>query len=64
MLMAFSLSLQMGCAKQKEKSDNDCKVCKAYPVDGGQDVITEKVCSESEESAFRNKHSGREISCQ
>jgi len=48
------------CSKKTEEPE--CKTCRAFSVDGVVDET--EVCSEAEETAFRNDNAGREISCQ
>lgn len=50
----------IGCSK-KNNDDGECRTCKAFGVDNVEDE--EVVCSDAEETAFRNKNSGFEISC-
>jgi hypothetical protein len=60
--LLFSLTLihGVGCKKKTEKEE--CRKCQAFGIDGVMDEET--VCTDAEETAFRNKNSGREISCQ
>ena len=57
--LLFSAILTVSCKKETE---NDCKTCKAFSIDGL--VGEEEVCSEAEEQDFRNEFAGKEISCQ
>ena len=51
-----------GCSKKTEEAPADeCKTCKAFGIDGL--VGEEEVCTDGEESAFRSKYAGKEISC-
>jgi hypothetical protein len=59
LIISLSTTVLNACSKKKE--DANCKTCRAFTVD---DVKEEEVCSEAEETAFRNKYAGREISCQ
>jgi hypothetical protein len=49
------------CSKKSTETPATCKTCKAFGVDG---TIQKQVCTAEEETAFRNEHAGREISCQ
>jgi hypothetical protein len=60
LIFTITLVHSSGCSK-KGDDNGDCRTCKAFGVDGGQDEA--KVCSEAEESAFRSKNAGKEISC-
>lgn len=57
----FTITLIHGSACKKSKDDYECRTCKAFSIDNVEDE--EEVCSESEESAFRSKNAGFEISC-
>lgn len=57
----FSITLLHGYGCSKKSNDDDCRTCKAFGIDNIEDEET--VCSEAEETAFRNKNSGFEISC-
>jgi hypothetical protein len=61
LISLFIISIhQTGCKKKTE--EKECKTCKAYGVDGL--VGEEQVCTDSEETSFRSKYAGKEISCQ
>ena len=57
----FVFILTTGCKKKTEEV-KECKTCKAYGVDGL--VGQEQVCTDGEETSFRSKYAGKEISCQ
>ena len=59
-LLFTSFYVGISCAKKTEEPA--CKTCRAFSVDGV--VVEAEVCSEAEETAFRNDNAGREISCQ
>jgi len=59
--VVFAVTLLHGVGCSKKSDDSDCRTCKAFGVDNVVDE--EVVCSEAEESAFRSKNSGFEISC-
>jgi hypothetical protein len=59
LLFAITTMHGLGC---KKNSDEDCRTCKAFGGSGLEDEET--VCSESEETAFRNANQGKEIMCQ
>jgi hypothetical protein len=58
LIFAITLMHGYGCSK---KSDQECRTCQAFGIDGVEDE--EEVCSEAEETAFRNANQGKEISC-
>ena len=60
LVFAITMMHGIGCSK-KSGDDEECRTCKAFSVDNVEDE--EVVCSDAEETAFRNKNSGLEISC-
>lgn len=59
--LLFTITMLHGIGCSKKGGDEECRTCKAFGVDAVVDEET--VCSEAEETAFRNKNSGFEISC-
>jgi hypothetical protein len=59
--VVFAVTTLHGLGCSKKSSDEDCRTCKAFGLDDVEDE--EVVCSDAEETAFRNKNSGFEISC-
>jgi hypothetical protein len=59
--VVFAVTMMHGMGCKKSTGDEECRTCKAISVDNIEDE--EEVCSESEETAFRNKNSGFEIVC-
>lgn len=59
-IFAITLVHSPGCSK-KGDDDAECRTCKAFGIDGIEDEA--EVCSEAQESAFRSKNAGKEISC-
>jgi hypothetical protein len=59
--LIFSITLIHGSGCKKNTDNEECRTCKAFGVDNVVDE--EEVCSDAEETAFRNKNSGLEISC-
>ena len=57
----FAITLVHGSGCSKKNDNEDCRTCKAFGIDGIEDEA--EVCSESQESAFRSKNAGKEISC-
>lgn len=53
----------INCAEKEEVPAQECKTCKAYASGAGQQTLEEQVCSDAEETAFRNQYTGREITC-
>ena len=51
-----------GCHKKKGDDGFDCKFCRAFNGDF-QQKDSANVCSESEESSFRSRNTGRQIQC-
>jgi hypothetical protein len=60
--LCFAITLFHGYGCSKKSDSEECRTCKAYGIDNIEDEET--VCSEAEETAFRNKNSGFEISCE
>ena len=58
----FLSTIYFGFSCSKKTEEPECKTCRAFSVDGVVDEA--EVCSEAEETAFRNDNVGREISCQ
>jgi hypothetical protein len=50
--------------KKEEGASTACKTCKAIGAGADQQTIERQVCTDADETAFRNEFSGREISCQ
>jgi uncharacterized lipoprotein YehR (DUF1307 family) len=53
-----------GCGKKEEVPAQACKTCKAFGAGIDGQTIQKEVCTPEEEKAFRNEHTGVEISCQ
>lgn len=59
--LLFSITLLHGVGCSKKSDDAECRTCKALGLDGIEDE--DEICSEAEETAFRNANPGKEIVC-
>ena len=57
----FSVMLVHGVGCSKKSDDGECRTCRALGTDGVEDEA--EVCSEAQETAFRNDNPGKEIVC-
>jgi len=62
MLAGMLITIGAVHACSKKSDEKNCRTCKAL---GPDNTISDEatVCSEAEETAFRNKHAGKEIMC-
>jgi hypothetical protein len=59
--LLFSITLIHGVGCSKKNDNDECRTCKAIGFDTIEDE--DVVCSEAEETAFRNANPGLEIVC-